>query len=155
MNLDITVKVDTRDLSNHMGSGVRPQMVQRVLGRMVDKFLRITWENFGVNGANRPKEWSPLSPNYQRAIKYFGPPKLILTGDLITSIRKTGEGQGWIEAGTDVDYASDHQYGTKWVPARPFFPITGPPDNPKLTPYAESQMIQAGQAEMNTILGQK
>jgi phage gpG-like protein len=122
----------------------------RLLEAVADKLLRITWENFGENGKNRPIEWPALSPRYQRSIGYFGPPKLILEGDLINSVRTLGMGDNWVEIGSDLPYASIHQNGEGVVPARPYFPVTS---DDELTPFADAEVRRVIEAEISQMMG--
>lgn len=155
--INVRVKVDMGDTMKRLRTLVIPGGTdkRRVLRAAGDRLLRITWENFGASGAHRPSEWAELSKRYQKQIGYFGPPKLILYGDLISSIMRTGEGDGFVEVGTENHYASDHQYGIPGrLPARPFFPVEGPADIPRLTQYAETEVVAAADREITAILGQ-
>lgn len=136
-----------------------PRAVDAAMDAMADKFLRITWENFGTEGQHRPSSWAPLSPPYQRKIKYFGPPKLILSGDLITSIRTLDRSENSFTVGSEVYYASIHQRGGSHgsgvvVPKRPYFPVYDDGGEVELTGYAEHEVNGAALAAMQKIFGQ-
>lgn len=104
-----------------------------------EEFMTVTFSTFGASGINRPVYWPDLSPRYQRAIRYFGRPKLILTGDLSTSINILSLDSAGAEVGTQVEYAEKQQYGSGYLPARPFFPVYGRSD-PELTDYARERI---------------
>lgn len=125
----------------------------RILEAVADKLLRITWENFGENGQNRPIEWQPLSPRYQRAIGYFGPPKLILEGDLISSVRTLGMGDDWVEIGSDLPYAGIQQRGEGPVPARPYFPVYDNGVEAELTPFGDAEVRRVIEREISQMMG--
>lgn len=127
--------------------GISPQLQQfaalmgggTILEAFADEFMRCTWDTFGESGEGRPNEWPGLSPRYQKQIGYFGPPTLILTGELIGSIRVMEQGADSITVGTDVPYAAVHQYGDALVPRRSFFPVIEDGGEAMLTPAAEAR----------------
>lgn len=127
---------------------------REILTEIADTALRVTWENFGENGANRPSEWPPLSPRYQKAIGYFGPPKLILEGDLISSIRTLDLSDDSVTIGTEIEYASVHQFGAGFVPARPYFPFYGDASGAAMmTPFLEEKVNQAVERKLVELTG--
>src|SRR5882672_1036919 len=137
-------------------SGISRQLdiVQRqMLAAMAREFVNITKSNFGVMGVDRPRRWPPLSPKYQKRIKYFGPPTLIRSGVLMNSIRIGYIQNNRASVETDVAYAAVHQFGGgNNIPARPYFPVVEwayPGGNEfKLTPYAQSALERVAKQEM-------
>lgn len=106
-------------------------------------FANITKNNFGTSGIDRPKQWRALSVKYQERIMYFGPPKLVLTGQLRNSIQIGYVQSNSVTVESSIDYASVHQFGGgNNIPARPYFPVNsatsyGPHE---LTPYAAGEV---------------
>lgn len=77
----------------------------------------------------RPAPWDPLAAS---TLKRKGRDSglLIDTGMLFASLSGAQPavwevGSEQIEVGTDREYAVFHQFGTKKMPARPFFPVDG------------------------------
>jgi phage gpG-like protein len=104
---------------------------------MAQELLTITQEQFGSDRPNRPAPWKPLSPKYQKQIGYYGSPKLILSGDLQSSFSVVATPQmGVVTAHSG--YAAAHQFGTRIVPPRPFFPVV----DGQLTSYAEKRIAK-------------
>jgi hypothetical protein len=120
----------------------------RIHAAMGWRFAQIAKSTFGPNGQNRPNDWRSLSPRYQKAIGYFGPPKLVLYGALIRSIdlRRVSRDSVEIEAGSD--YAEEHQHGSERLPRRGFFPVNAA----TLTRYAEAELRKAAQSEFEKLM---
>ena len=101
---------------------------EAVLQPAVAVVARAIERNFKEEG--RPARWKPLTPAYARYKSHRWPGKKILqrTGVLRDSIRVTVEpGRGntaAIVASTDVPYALVHQFGTTFIPPRPFLVLT-------------------------------
>ena len=70
--------------------------------------------------ALRPAEWAPLAASTLRRKKAGGP--LIDTGALYRSVIAAEPGRDSVEVGSDREYSLFHQFGTRRMPARPFFP---------------------------------
>jgi len=66
----------------------------------------------------RPSPWAPrkMGGDWPLLVKHPN-------GGLKASIIPRGVGNDTVVVGTDKKYASFHQFGTKKMPARPFFPI--------------------------------
>ncbi|MDZ4815172.1 MAG: phage virion morphogenesis protein [Verrucomicrobiota bacterium] len=73
----------------------------------------------------RPSPWAPVK-------KKTGAP-LKRSGALWQSIRIVDVNEKTVTVGTDRPYAAYHQFGTKHIPARPFFPFDA---SGKITPRA-------------------
>ncbi len=83
----------------------------------------------------RPSPWAPRKPSKRDD----GHPLLIKHphGGLWKSIRHRLEGSDTVVVGSDKGYAGYHQFGTKRMPARPYFPID---QHGRLTPAMESKI---------------
>ncbi|NIQ92893.1 MAG: phage virion morphogenesis protein [Desulfuromonadales bacterium] len=95
-----------------------------LLAPAVPVVARAIERNFEQEG--RPLPWAPLAPDYaRRKARRFGPGLKILqrSGRLRRSITTRVEGDA-IVASTDVAYAPFHQFGTRFLPARPFLVLT-------------------------------
>lgn len=101
---------------------------EAVLQPAVAVVARAIERNFEEEG--RPTRWKPLTPAYARYKFRRWPGAKILqrTGVLRDSIRVAVEpGRGntaAIVASTDVPYALVHQFGTTFIPPRPFLVLT-------------------------------
>ena len=152
MLFNIKIKTDT--LSQNIQTALQGLRgggkveLNRALG---EEFMAITFSAFGAGGKNRPHDWPALSPKYQKAIGYFGPPTLILDGYLSTSINILDLNSQYVEVGTDIEYAAAQQFGnpSSFLPARPYFPVVGSgPDSVELTDYARQRMENRLLAEL-------
>ena len=68
----------------------------------------------------RPLRWEPRKPSKRDD----GHPLLIKSGTLRKSFQWRLDGSDAVVVGTDREYAPYLQFGTKHMPARPFFPVT-------------------------------
>ena len=122
-------------------------------------FYETALNNFGPGeGEDRPESWPRLSSLY--AIRAHGgdtTPTLVLSEDLMASIDQRLGNADYASIFTDCEYAETHQYGaytnfgdgSAYVPARPFFPVIGPPESAQLTDYSEQKCITAAQKAVN------
>ena len=97
-------------------------------GAVVRRHNRAQWRSKGLAGG---APWAPLSPKYAAwKVKVVGPkPLMRFSDDLWKSLTRNPMGVqdiGWqrAEFGTDVEYAEFHQYGTRFMPARPIVTTT-------------------------------
>lgn len=67
----------------------------------------------------RPSPWAPRRPSRRDD----GHPLLIRSGTLLRSIGWRLEGDAAVAVGSSHAYALYHQFGTRHMPARPFFPL--------------------------------
>ena len=81
--------------------------------------------------ALRPSPWAPRKDNKAKH------PLLIKSGSLRQSISWRISAPDTVQIGSDKKYASYHQFGTKRMPARPFFPID---KSGRLTPRMEKKI---------------
>lgn len=133
-----------------------PNIKRHVLGVIAAKFKTITIENFGYSGIARTEEWSSLS-NFPAGRKYQ---------------RKVGRSVATLEYSEDLfrsfridvfpdcadfysisDYAGTHQYGdeSRNIPARPFAPTIGVPGNEVVNDYANVEIINAVNQELQRL----
>lgn len=151
MNIVLKVRSDTVTPALNKLSLVlaEKRRLHRAIG---EKFLEMSKRNFGVSGQYRSQGWRPLTKKYQKRIRYYGPPKLVLKGNLRSSIRlsvTTSEATVY----SDSPYAAVHQFGGgNNIPARPYFPVIGSDGNYRLTKRAEFEIQNALQAELNRII---
>jgi phage gpG-like protein len=121
---------------------------------MANRFASIVNHKFGQEGEDRPWTWQPLTRNY--ADTHHGGnriPTETLTGDLQASIQIDEMNPDHASVWTDCPYAAEQQWGTQFVPARPFFPLIGTGmDDAELTPYALDQVMRAAENEAERLL---
>lgn len=93
-----------------------------------------TLRHFEAESDPTGKKWAPLSASTIEARRKgkskrktnrrgYGAKILRDTGRLYGSIA-TNYGNGWAEVGTTIEYAAQHQFGTKRVPRRSFIGIS-------------------------------
>ncbi len=153
--MNITLKI-TQDTLSPALKKIADSMVlvekRRLLRALGEKFLQMTKENFGATGKWRSQGWKPLTKNYQKRIRYYGPPKLVLRGTLKSGIRLSVDNNA-ATIFSESDYAAIHQFGGgNNVPARPYFPTTGTPGNVRLTKRAEFELQNVLQSELNRMI---
>lgn len=115
------------------------ELVKNMLDGMMDRARNLipAWRRFAgvlrrhnraqflTQGVQGGRPWKPLEPHYAAwKLKRYGP-KLILQreGDLMEDLTGTPMGveryfPQMAEFGTDVDYATFHDTGTRYMPAR-------------------------------------
>ncbi len=124
---------------------------RRVLYAMAATFKRITLENFGDSGVDRPSAWAPLSAKYSKRVGR-NHATLDLNGRLFRSIGMT-VGQDFAEVFSDgLPYNEVHQFGNSKTPARPYFPVDS---SGNLTAYSEQRMADAANREIQAIFDRK
>ena len=88
-----------------------------------------TLRHFEAESDPTGKKWAPLSAatiearRKGKSKRGYGVKILRDTGRLYGSIA-TNYGAGWAEVGTTIEYAAQHQFGTKRVPRRSFIGIS-------------------------------
>ncbi len=153
--MNVTLKI-TQDTLSPALKKIADSMVlvekRRLLRALGEKFLQMTKENFGATGKWRSQGWKPLTKNYQKRIRYYGPPKLVLRGTLKSSIRLAVDSNRALVF-TDSEYAAVHQWGGgNNIPPRPYFPVYGSGDNVRLTKRAEFELQNVLQSELNRMI---
>ena len=96
--------------------------------KMAERMKKITQDNLGIFGVDRPIEWAELSPSYARKVgRTYA--TLLVTGKLRDAIKvdtaNGAEGVKVAASNDDVPYARAHQLGypPNNLPARPYFPM--------------------------------
>jgi len=109
-----------------------------------------TFKQQGLDGA----PWAALSPRYAayKARKRPGAPILVFDGDLRESMTSPRGGitEVWdsgFTVGTDIDYASYHQRGTPFMPARPMIGPMQRADSRRLTKIMQRFIVEGTSAE--------
>lgn len=146
MNLSVRITQDT--LTPELMRKQRqlsPPEQRQLMAEIGREFIDITKEAFGPDKPNRPYPWPPLSPNYQKRIKYFGPPTLMRSGRLMASIQIGHVFNISVTVETEIPYAGVHQFGGgNNIPPRPYFPVLNGVDTTsefyELTPYAAERI---------------
>lgn len=113
----ITVTVDTSKLDKRLADF--PEALARArrvalleIGNIVKKNAREAIKD----PALRPSTWAPRKKNYKH-------PPLLKSTNMWNGIDYKVTGPDTVVVGTPHEYAIYHQFGTKNMPARPFFPI--------------------------------
>ena len=127
----ITVTIDTSDLTRKLEDfpealARAQQNALKVIGNVVKNH---TTDAF-THPEYRPSPWAPRKPSKRDD----GHKLLIKSGDLQQNFRSVVTGPDTVVVGTKVEYAGYHQFGTKHMPARPFFPID---EHGQLTPTVQ------------------
>lgn len=84
---------------------------------------RLMTKTFDNSASPTGKQWKPLAPQTIAKRKDNSSTPLIDKGPLSESMA-TSHGARSINFGTNVPYAGFQQFGTRYIPARPFMPIT-------------------------------
>ena len=133
-----------------------PNIKRHVLGVIAAKFKTITIENFGYSGIARTEEWPPLSNSpagrkYQRKV-VRSVATLEYSEDLFRSFR-IDVSPDYADFYSISDYAGTHQYGdeSRNIPARPFAPTIGVPGNEVVNDYANAEIINAVNQELQRL----
>lgn len=131
-----------KDLRDKLSASKRRLLLSQMIGEIQD----ITQQNFGPSGIDRPKPWSPLSPQYASEWKDGDTTPTLMMSDEKHELRnpllphlidcfdaKVNENKA--ELTNRSPYADGPQLGYG-QPERPYYPVIGD----ELTPYAESRM---------------
>lgn len=129
----------------------------RIQNAMAIPVADIVFNNFGYSGQDRPVEWPSLSRGYAHEFHEGDTtPTLQLSGALQESIRIEPSNGEFSRVFTDNEYAENHQWGIPGkLHARPFFPLYGDANYSELTPFAESEVLSAANAELERIVSGK
>lgn len=126
MNSPPTMKIDLRksgalDTSTVLAALNRHEPVMRAVGLVV---VSVAQRSF-TEPSLRPSSWAPLAPSTlkQRKAQGRGSSPLMKTG-LLSRSPRIGSISSTVEVVSDRPYAAYQQLGTKFAPARPFFPFT-------------------------------
>lgn len=144
----ITVTVDTSKLDKRLADF--PEALARArrvalleIGNIVKKNAREAIKD----PALRPSTWAPRKKNYKHQ-------PLLKSTNMYNGITSKVTGPDTVVVGTPHEYAIYHQFGTKNMPARPFFPING---NGQIMPTVMDQIThkvqEAYAAEIRKVFG--
>ena len=154
--MNIQVKVDTSQLDKMLADfpatlAVAQQSALLSIGAEIKSQAERAFRHPNY----RPSPWAPRKEEYQRVVnKRTGKakfkrkdtwPLLIKSGKLRQSIAFKLEGKDAVVVGSDAKYAPYHQFGTKHMPARPFFPLDKSGD---LTPRVKQKIIRIAERTM-------
>ena len=130
--IEVEVKVDTSRFDRMLADfPVRmAQAQQRALWYIGQAVSSRAQQAFRTK-AFRPSAWAP------RKDKKSKHPLLIRSGNLRQSIAWRFNGDDTVVVGSPAKYARYHQFGTKRMPARPFFPFD---ERGQLTPGMKSKI---------------
>ena len=117
--IEVEVKVDTSKFDRAMADfPVRIAQAQSralwYIGQAVSSRAQLAFRTSSL----RPSAWAP------RKDKKSKHPLLIRSGNLRQSIAWRFNGDDTVVVGSPAKYARYHQFGTKRMPARPFFPFS-------------------------------
>ena len=141
----ITVTVDTSRLDRVMSDFplAMARAQRKALAAIGQQMATRATQAFRIK-AFRPSPWAP------RKDKKATHPLLIRSGALRQSIRWHLKGMDTVVAGSPHQYCIYHQFGTKRMPARPFFPID---KNGRLVPAMERKIVRTVEAAIRLELG--
>lgn len=156
--MSFEVKIIRNTISPELARLIRAcKNPKSVLGAMGLAGVSLTKRAFN-DASLRPLPWPPLknaSPKGKRAkstgrfVKTGAHAPLKKSGALWQSPRITEIGTNFVKFGTDRPYAKYHQFGTKHIPARPFFPFDA---SGKMTPTALQKVEAAARKALSKLL---
>jgi len=113
----ITVTIDTSDLARKLADFPEAlARAQRVALLKIGNIVKTHAREAIKKPALRPSPWAPRKKNYKH-------PPLRKSTNMYNGITSKVTGPDTVVVGTPYEYATYHQFGTKNMPARPFFPI--------------------------------
>ena len=113
----ITVTIDTSDLTRKLADFPEAlARAQRVALLKIGNIVKTHARDAIKNPALRPSPWAPRKKNYKHQ-------PLLKSTNMYNDITSKVTGPDTVVVGTPHEYAIYHQFGTKNMPARPFFPI--------------------------------
>ena len=116
--IEVEVKVDTSKFDRAMADfPVRIAQAQSRALWYIGQAVASRAQQAFRTATFRPAKWEP------RKRKGDGHPLLIRSGNLRQSITWRFNGDDAVVVGSPAKYARYHQFGTKRMPARPFFPF--------------------------------
>ena len=115
--ISVTINLDTsrfdRMMSDFPGAMAR---ARRAALLQIGKTIRNHTREAFNEPSKRPAPWAPRKSGGKHAL-------LIRSGELRNNFRYRLNGDAAVVVWTKVKYAGYHQFGTKKMPARPFFPF--------------------------------
>ena len=118
--------------------GRSPQELARKLSAMVKRtqdmtpamkvgaeaIVRLIANTFQTSKSPTGEKWDDLDPKTVKKRKKNSDKPLLDSTRLSRSLLNASYGARSIKFGTNVEYAGYQQFGTRYIPARPFLPIT-------------------------------
>lgn len=149
MNISISVRDGiSPDLAKKIAKLKDARPVLQTMAQTLVERARRSWDE----PAMRPAAWPARK-------KDTGKKLLWSSGALRRGTRVVKVTNAHAEVGSDRPYAAVHQYGSRkkrgrggGIPPRPYWPITGGAENPKLTPKAEEAVASAAQRRIDAML---
>jgi phage gpG-like protein len=124
----ITVTIDTSGLTRKLADFPEAlARAQRVALLKIGNIVKTHAREAIKKPALRPSPWAPRKKDYPH-------PPLLKTTNMWNSITSKVTAPDTVVVGTPHKYAIYHQFGTKNMPARPFFPID---ERGQLTPTVQ------------------
>ena len=154
--MNISIKVDTSKLDRMLADfPATLSVAQQSALLSIGAEIKSQAERAFRHPQYRPSPWAPRKETYKHVVnKRTGKgkfkrtdtwPLLIKSGKLRQSISFKLEGTDAVVVGSDAKYAPFHQFGTKHMPARPFFPLDKSGD---LTPRVKQKIIRIAENTM-------
>lgn len=140
--MQIQLKLSRDGISPKIAGLVRkakdPSKALRAAGEVLVQMAKRSFDEPAI----RVAPWAPLRPATLAAKARAGKSTGLLkaSGTLWRSLRVLEVDKTRVAFGSDRPYAGFHQIGTRRIPARPFFPITG---GGKLSPLAKQRVESA------------
>ena len=131
----ITISVDTSKFDRIMADfpAAMARARRNALYDVGKSIARIARDSFTRDKSLRPSPWAPRKdPKSKHAL-------LLRSTDMWNQIGSRVMSYDTVAVGTKAKYAKYHQYGTKYMPARPFFPIDR---DGNLTPVAQRTVLR-------------
>lgn len=115
--ISVTINLDTSRFDRMMSDfPAAMARARRAALLQIGKTIKIHTREAFDEPSKRPSPWTPRKSGGKH-------PLLIRSGDLRQSIKSRLSGSDTVVVCTKVKYAAYHQFGTKKMPARPFFPF--------------------------------
>ena len=148
--MNISIKVDTSQLDKMLADFPATLAVAQQSALLsIGAEIKSQAERAFRHPQYRPSPWAPRKEAYKKVKGKFKRtdtwPLLIKSGKLRQSIAFKLEGSDAVVVGSDAKYAPFHQFGTKHMPARPFFPLDKSGD---LTPRVKQKIIRISENTM-------
>ena len=150
MNISISVRDDiSPDLAKKISALKNARPVLAAMGQTLVNLAKSAFDQPQL----RPSAWPARK-------KDTGKPLLIRTTTLRRSLRTILVTNDSATVGTDRTYAAVHQFGSRknkgrgsGIPPRPYWPLTGSPQAPRLTPKAMEAIDAAARRQIEMLLG--
>ncbi len=121
--LRVEIKLDSA-LALLASLGLRLSSPDQLLAPALSVVAAALARNFDEEG--RPARWTPLTPRYvaYKARRFGAGLRILERTDALRHSMATRLETGALVASSDSPYAAFHQYGARFLPARPFLVLT-------------------------------